>query len=67
MSRVKVNGMTPKEPPTPVNKADIEGQGSIPYASAVEEATPDTMFAKVTTGTKRGMGAALRGSRFTKA
>ena len=64
---VKVNGAPPKNPPAPVNKADIQGQGSIPYASAKEEKTPDTMFVKVTTGTKRGMGAALRGSRFTSA
>ena len=64
---VKVNGAPPKNPPTPVNRADIQGQGSIPYASAKEAKTPDTMFAKVTTGTKRGMGAALRGSRFTSA
>ena len=67
MSKVKVNGVAPKEPPTPQNYADIQGQGTIPYKKAVEEATPDTMFAKVTTGTKRGMGSALRGSRFTNA
>jgi hypothetical protein len=30
-------------------------------------ATPNTAKAKVTTGKKRGMGAALRGSRFTNA
>tara|TARA_R100000388_G_C7224256_1_gene150828 strand:- start:528 stop:737 length:210 start_codon:yes stop_codon:yes gene_type:complete len=65
--KVKVNGAPPKDPPKPVNKAVIDGQGSIPYAQAVEEKTPDTMFAKVTTGKKRGMGAALRGSRFTSA
>mgnify|MGYP003148801335 FL=1 len=52
---------------TPTNKAEIKGQGSIPYAQAKEEATPNTAKAKVTTGTKRGMGAALRGSRFTNA
>ncbi|MAL45938.1 hypothetical protein [Hyphomonas sp.] len=65
--KVKVNGAPPKDPPKPVNKAVIDGQGSIPYATAIEEKTPDTMFAKVTTGKKRGMGAALRGSRFTSA
>ena len=53
--------------PTPTNKAEIKGQGSIPYAQAKEEATPNTAKAKVTTGTKRGMGAALRGIRFTNA
>jgi len=53
--------------PTPTNKAEIKGQGSIPYAQAKEEATPNIAKAKVTTGKKRGMGAALRGSRFTNA
>ncbi len=65
MSKVKLDGVTPKEPPTPVAKAEIEGQGSIPYAVAQEEATPNTMTAKITRGQKRGMGAALRGGRFT--
>ena len=62
---VKVNGVPPVNPPKPVNKAVIEGQGSIPYAMAKEEKTPDTAIGKSTTGKKRGMGAALRGSRFT--
>ena len=52
--KVKVNGAPPKDPPKPVNKAVIDGQGSIPYAQAVEEKTPDITFAKVTTGKKRG-------------
>jgi len=47
MSKVKVDGVTPKEPPTPVAKAEIEGQGSIPYAVAQEEATPNTMTAPI--------------------
>ena len=63
--KVKVNGAPPKNPPTPVAKAQIQGQGSIPYAVAKEEKTPNTMMCKSTTGKKRGMGAALRGSRFT--
>jgi hypothetical protein len=63
--KVKVNGAPPKNPPTPVAKAEIQGQGSIPYAVAKEEKTPNTMMGKSTTGKKRGMGAALRGSRFT--
>ena len=63
--RVKVNGVPPVKAPTPVAKADIKGQGSIPYAVAKEEKTPDTATGKSTTGKKRGMGAALRGSRFT--
>ena len=61
MRTVKVNGVKPKEPPTPVAKAEIEGQDSIPYAVAKEE----TMFAKITRGTARGMGAAERGGKFT--
>ena len=65
--RVKVDGAPPKNPPNPVAKADIQGQGSIPYGVAKEEKTPDITFAKVTTGKKRGMGAALRASRFTNA
>ena len=63
--KVKVDGAPPKNPPNPVAKADIQGQGSIPYAVAKEEKTPDTAMGKSTTGKKRGMGAALRGSRFT--
>ena len=63
--KVKVDGAPPKNPPNPVAKADIQGQGSIPYAVAKEEKTPDTAVGKSTTGKKRGMGAALRGSRFT--
>ena len=65
MTTVKVNGVKPKEPPTPVAKAEIQNQGSIPYAVAKEEATPNTMTAKITRGKKRGMGAALRGGDFT--
>ena len=65
--KVKCNGTPPVNPPSPVNKAVIKGQGSIPYAKTEDIATPDIEFAKVTTGTKRGMGAALRGSRFTNA
>jgi hypothetical protein len=63
--KVKVDGAPPKNPPNPVAKADIQGQGSIPYAVAKEEKTPDIAMGKSTTGKKRGMGAALRGSRFT--
>ena len=53
--------------PTPKNKAEIEDQGSIPYAQAKEEATPNIAKAQITTGKKRGMGAALRGGKFTSA
>ena len=47
MSRVKIMGGPMKEPPKPVGKAEIQGQGSIPYAQTIEEPTPDTMFATV--------------------
>ncbi len=33
----KNHGRAHKEPPKPVNKAEIKGQGSIPYATLVEE------------------------------
>ena len=62
--KVKVNGAPAANAPKPVNKAVIDGQGSIPYASAKVEKTPDIAMGKVTTGKKRGMGAALRGSRY---
>ena len=65
MRTVKVNGVTPKEPPAAVNYADIQGQGRIPYKTIEEEATPNTQFAKITRGKKRGMGAAERGGDFT--
>jgi hypothetical protein len=67
VSKVKFSGGPIKQPPKPVGKAEIKGQGSIPYAQTIDTPTPDTMFAKVTTGKKRGMGAAERGSRFTSA
>lgn len=47
--------------------ADIKDQGRIPYKQMEDIATPNTAKAKVTTGKKRGMGAALRGSRFVNA
>jgi len=55
----------PVEAPKPQNKAVIQGQGSIPYAKATKEKTPNIGKAKITTGQKRGMGAAQRGGRFT--
>jgi len=55
----------PVEAAKPQNKAVIKGQGSIPYAKTTEEKTPDIGKAKITTGKKRGMGAAQRGGRFT--
>jgi len=63
--RVKIMGAPIKEPPKPVNKAEIKGQGSIPYATLVEEATPNTEEGRIFRGKKRGMGAAERGGRYT--
>ena len=65
MRTVKYQGAPIAEPPKPTTKAEIQGQGSIPYAQPEEVATPNTEFAKITTGKKRGMGAAERGGRFT--
>lgn len=35
--KVRVNGAPPAKTPAPVNKAEIKGQGSIPYAKIVDE------------------------------
>jgi len=65
MSRVKIMGGPIKEPPKPVGKAEIQGQGSIPYAKIVNEKTPNTAKGIKTMGTSRGMGAMLRGGKFS--
>ena len=67
MMRVKIVSGRGADAPKPVTKAEIKGQGSIPYCQLVEVATPNTEKAKVTSGTKRGTGAALRGKKFTNA
>ena len=67
MASVKIMGVPIKEPPKPSRDADIEGQGKIPYCTVKDEKTPSIGEGKVTTGKKRGMGAALRGGRFTSA
>ena len=67
MASVKIVTNTPGTAPKPQRYADIKGQGKIPYCQMEDVATPNTAKAKVTTGKKRGMGAALRGSRFTNA
>jgi len=59
-SKVKILGAPIQEPPAPSKVAEIQGQGSIPYAQCIEEATPNTAVGKKVTGQKRGMGAALR-------
>ena len=67
MSSVKIMGGPMKQPPKPSRDADIKGQGKTPYCQMKEEKTPSIGEGKVTTGKKRGMGAALRGNRFTSA
>jgi hypothetical protein len=67
MASVKIVTNTPGAAPKPQRYADIKGQGKIPYCQMEDVATPNTSKAKITTGKKRGMGAALRGSRFTNA
>jgi hypothetical protein len=62
--KVKCCGAPGKNPPKAVNKAVIEGQGSISYAQTKTVATPNTAKGNSVSGKKRGMGAALRGSRF---
>jgi hypothetical protein len=64
MKSVKCCGAPGKNPPKPVNKAVFDGQGSISYAKTTDVATPNTAKGSSVSGTKRGMGAALRGSRF---
>ena len=64
-SKVKILGAPIQEPPAPSKVAEIQGQGSRPYAQCIEEATPNTAVGKKVTGQKRGMGAALRSGRYT--
>ena len=44
---------------------EIKDQGFVPYSEAQEEKTPSVAKGSPVTGRKRGMGAALRGDRFT--
>ena len=64
MSKVHIISGPAEAPPKPVNKAVIGGQGSIPFAKLIPEKTPNTEEGKIFRGKKRGMGAALRGSRY---
>jgi len=63
--RVKYMGSKPGDAPKPSKMAVIEGQGKISYCDMKEMKTPNTAKAISTTGKKRGMGAALRGGRYT--
>ena len=64
-SKVKYMGSAPGKAPAASKKAVIDGQGSISYGGPKDVATPNTAKGISTTGTKRGMGAALRGGQFT--
>ena len=58
MSAVKIMGGPIKNPPKPTSKAEIKGQGSIPYDKTAE--APMTAPG----GVARGMGAATRGGNY---
>ncbi|HCV04902.1 MAG TPA: hypothetical protein DG048_19895 [Pseudoalteromonas sp.] len=64
MSKVHIISGPAEAPPTPVNKEVIEGQGSVPFGKIIPKKTPNTEEGKIFRGKKRGMGAALRGSRY---
>jgi uncharacterized protein YjdB len=66
MTMVRVNGAPPATSAVAVNKAEIKGQGSIPYAKITTEATPNTATGKMISGEKRAQlcaGAALNLAR----
>jgi hypothetical protein len=64
MAEVKHMGAPAGAAPKAVNYADIKGQGKVPYQKTVSRAGPSIGTGKITTGKKRGMGAAQRGNRF---
>ena len=63
--RVKVGGSTPPKTPAAKKKEVIQDQGSVPFSDFKEIPTPTLGPAKTTSGTCRGMGAMLRGGKFT--
>jgi hypothetical protein len=63
--RVKYMGTAPSAAPKASKMAVIQGQGEIPFSDMTDVATPSTAKGISITGKKRGMGAALRGGRFT--
>ena len=67
MTSVKIVSGPGADAPKPQKYADIKGQGKIPFCEMKEEKTPNTAKAQITTGKKRGMGAALRGASFKSA
>jgi len=67
MASVKILSGPGAAAPKPQKYADIKGQGKIPFCEMKEEKTPNTAKAQITSGKKRGMGAALRGGNFKSA
>lgn len=67
MSRtVKTGGVKPPKTPKATKFEVIGGQGKAPFSDYKEIPTPKNLGkGKVTTGTCRGMGAMLRGGKFT--
>jgi hypothetical protein len=58
--KINVNGTPPPSTPAAVTYADIKGQGRIPYGKTAEAKIP----MKMTRGTARGMGAAIKGGSY---
>lgn len=67
MSRtVKTGGAPPPKAPKATKFEVIKDQGKAPFSDYKEIPTPKNLGkGKVTTGTCRGMGAMLRGGKFT--
>ena len=66
MRRVKTGGAPPRKTPKATKFEVIKGQGKVPFSDYKEIPTPKNLGkGKVTTGTSRGMGAMLRGGKFT--
>lgn len=67
MSRtVRTTGSKPKNPPKASKREVIKSQGSVPFGDYKDIPTPKNLGkGTVTTGTCRGMGAMLRGGKFT--
>ena len=65
MSKVHIISGPGEDAPKPVSKLIVDGQGSIPYSTLVEEATLLILkWEKWLRVRKKGMRAALRGGNF---
>jgi len=67
--KVKVNGSAPKNPPKPVEYAQIDKQGRIPYGKTANVSVPKSVVdyngaSPTKRETARGMGAAKRGGSY---